>query len=63
MREERLRKLNESLYQQFIKRYNEQQQEVLRVCINIAAHSVKLLEKEKVLWMEIIQNTTPRVGT
>lgn len=63
MREERLKKLNESLYQQFIKRYNEQQQEVLRVSINIAAHSVKLLEKEKVLWLEIISNTTPRVGT
>lgn len=52
--------MNESLYGQFIKRYKEQQEEVLRACVNIAAHSVKVLEKEKSMWLEVIQDTVPK---
>jgi len=54
MRENRLKSMNNSLYSQFIKQYKEQQEQVLRACINIAAHSVKLLDGEKNMWLEII---------
>ena len=62
LREERLKKMNDSLYTQFVKRYKEQQEEALRACVNIAAHSVKLLEKEKSMWMEIIKNSAGTVN-
>ena len=54
MREEKLEKANFGLYKEYVKRYKMEQEEILRVGINLAAYQISSLEKEKGKWNQLL---------
>ena len=55
IRQERLEQINYSLFNEFMKRHKNEQEELTRVNINLAAYQMNTLNKEKQMWEDIIQ--------